>query len=89
VDIIGFPFDGLRVDPIGLGDPRKVGMRVVVDWDECESQGACVQQAPEVFEVREADDKMYVLDGAPSESLREKVTAAVNACPKAALRLEG
>jgi ferredoxin len=67
----------------------KVGMRIVVDWDECDSQGACAFAAPEVFELRAADDKMYVLDESPPEALRDKVMAAVDGCPKAALRLEG
>jgi ferredoxin len=30
-------------------------MRVVVDFDLCESNALCMQAAPEVFEVRDAD----------------------------------
>ena len=62
-------------------------MRVIVDYDLCESNALCMQAAPEVFEVRE-DDFLYVLDEAPPESLREKVEAAVRVCPKQAIKVE-
>jgi ferredoxin len=61
-------------------------MRVVVDYDLCESNALCMGLAPEVFEVRE-DDYLYVLDENPSEELRAKVEAAVRACPKAAISI--
>ena len=41
-------------------------MRVVVDFDLCESNALCMAAAPEVFEVRD-DDFMYVLDENPPE----------------------
>ena len=59
-------------------------MRVIVDYDLCESNALCMAAAPEVFEVRE-DDFLYVLQEEPPEELREKVEAAVRACPKAAI----
>ena len=62
-------------------------MRVVVDFDLCESNGICVKNAPEVFEVRD-DDVLYVLQEEPSEELRHKVEAAVRSCPKMAIKLE-
>jgi ferredoxin len=62
-------------------------MRVVVDFDLCESNALCMGLAPEVFEVRD-DDLLYVLDENPPEELREKVMAAVRACPKAAISIE-
>jgi ferredoxin len=61
-------------------------MRVVVDFDLCESNALCMGLAPEVFEVRD-DDLLYVLDENPPEELREKVMAAVRACPKAAISI--
>ncbi len=63
-------------------------MRVIVDWDLCESNALCMREAPEVFEVRD-DDNLYVLQEEPSEDLRGKVTAAERACPKTAIRIEG
>ena len=47
-------------------------MRVVVDYDLCESNALCMAAAPEVFEVRD-DDFLYVLQEEPPEELREKV----------------
>ncbi|HEX2574912.1 MAG TPA: ferredoxin [Aquihabitans sp.] len=63
-------------------------MRVVVDFDLCESNAVCMNIAPEVFEVRD-DDFLYVLQEEPDESLRAKVTEAVARCPKQAIALEG
>ena len=62
-------------------------MRVVVDFDLCESNALCMGAAPEVFEVRD-DDLLYVLDENPAETLREKVEAAVRTCPKHAITIE-
>jgi ferredoxin len=61
-------------------------MRVVVDFDLCESNAVCMAVAPEVFEVRD-DDFLYVLDETPDESLRAKVEEAVRRCPKQAISL--
>lgn len=62
-------------------------MRVVVDFDLCESNALCMGIAPEVFEVRD-DDLLYVLDETPPDDLREKVQAAVWTCPKNAISIE-
>ena len=62
-------------------------MRVVVDYDSCESNAVCMSVAPEVFEVRD-DDNLYVLQENPPEELRAKVEEAVKRCPKQALSLE-
>jgi ferredoxin len=63
-------------------------MRVVVDFDRCESNARCMAEAPEVFEVRD-DDFLYVLQEEPPEELRAKVEAAARACPKSAITVEG
>ena len=61
-------------------------MKVVVDFDLCESNAVCMGIAPEVFEVRE-DDFLYVLDEHPPEELRPKVEEAVRRCPKQAISI--
>ena len=62
-------------------------MRVVVDFDLCESNALCMAAAPEVFEVRD-DDFLYLLQENPPDDLRPKVEEAVQRCPKQALRIE-
>ena len=61
-------------------------MRVVVDYDLCESNAVCMQVLPEVFEVRD-DDFLYVLDETPSEELRPRLEEAVSRCPKQAISI--
>ena len=61
-------------------------MKVVVDFDLCESNAICMGLAPTVFEVRD-DDFLYVLDEHPAEELRPKVEAAVRSCLKQAISL--
>ena len=51
-------------------------MKVVVDFDRCESNAVCMGIAPEVFEVRD-DDFLYVLQEHPPEELRPKIEEAV------------
>jgi ferredoxin len=63
-------------------------VKVVVDYDLCESNAICMGIAPEVFEVRD-DDNLYVLQEEPPEELRSKVEEAVRRCPKQAIAIEG
>ena len=62
-------------------------MRVVVDFDLCESNAICMQIAPDVFEVRD-DDFLYVLEENPGEDSRAAIAEAVHRCPKQAISLE-
>ncbi len=62
-------------------------MRVVVDYDLCESNAICMSVAPEVFEVDD-DDNLNLLQEEPPEELRPKVEEAVRRCPKQALSIE-
>lgn len=62
-------------------------MKVVVDFDQCESNALCMGILPQVFEVRD-DDFLYVLDEHPPEALREKLMEAVRTCPKNAISIE-
>jgi ferredoxin len=67
---------------------EQLPMRIVVDYDLCESNAVCMGIAPEVFEVRD-DDFLYLLTEEPDESLRPKMEEAVRRCPKQAIRIEG
>jgi ferredoxin len=62
-------------------------MRIVVDFDLCESNAVCMGIAPEVFEVRD-DDFLYVLNENPAEEMRPKMEEAVRRCPKQAISIE-
>lgn len=62
-------------------------MRVVVDYELCESNALCLAAAPEVFDIDD-DDLLLVLDEAPPDALRSKVEAAVRTCPKQAISIE-
>jgi ferredoxin len=63
-------------------------VKIIVDFDVCQSHGLCTQAAPEVFEIRD-DGFLYVLQEAPAEALRAKVEKATRECPTSAIRLEG
>jgi ferredoxin len=63
-------------------------MKVIVDFDRCESNAVCMGIAPEVFEVRD-DDFLYILQEEPPEELRPKIEEAVRLCPKQAISIEG
>ncbi len=63
-------------------------MKVVVNYDLCESNAVCMGIAPEVFEVRD-DDFLYVLQEEPPEELRSRVEEAARRCPKQAITIEG
>ncbi len=63
-------------------------MKIVVDFDKCNSNAVCQVAAPEVFEVRE-DNFLYILQENPGEELRAKVDAAVKGCPTKAISVEG
>ena len=62
-------------------------MKIVVDYDLCEANAVCMEQAPEVFKVDD-EDNLEILDESPPEALRAKVESAVRLCPRQALRLE-
>jgi ferredoxin len=63
-------------------------MRVVVDWDRCESNGLCMAAAPEVFELQD-DDSLAILQETPPQSQQEQVAAAIRVCPRQAITLQG
>jgi ferredoxin len=62
-------------------------MRVVVDFDRCQSNALCMAEAPEVFEVRD-DGYLYIPQEEPGEELRAKVEAAARVCPTQAITIE-
>jgi len=61
-------------------------MKVVVDFDLCESNAVCMAVAPEIFEVRD-DDFLYILNEEPDDAQADKVREAAERCPKQAITL--
>jgi ferredoxin len=61
-------------------------MRVRVDRALCDSHGVCAVEAPEVFELTDADE-LIVLKEEPGPGDLDAVTSAVRLCPKRALTL--
>jgi ferredoxin len=64
-------------------------MKVVVDFDACAAHGDCVVEAPEIFDIGEDDEVVTLLLEEPGDELREKAQRAADACPMAAIRIEG
>ncbi|MEM9134509.1 MAG: ferredoxin [Actinomycetota bacterium] len=62
-------------------------MKIVVDFDLCESNAVCMGIAPDVFEVRD-DDFLYVLNETPPDELHEMVRESAERCPKQAITFE-
>mgnify|MGYP001965694331 FL=1 len=62
-------------------------MRIVVDFDLCESNAVCMVIAPDMFEVRD-DDFLYVLNEEPGEERRAQMEEAVQRCPKQAISIQ-
>jgi ferredoxin len=62
-------------------------MKVVVDWNLCESNGLCMDACPDVFRLDD-DDQLVILIERPDEGLRTQVEQAVRVCPRQALSLE-
>jgi ferredoxin len=61
-------------------------MRVTVDESLCEANGFCESLAAEIFEIGDSD-VVHIADGPVPEHLEIDVRAAVDQCPKAALRI--
>jgi ferredoxin len=61
-------------------------VRIVVDYDLCESNAICMDVCPECFRV-EDDDTLTILVERPPERLRSKVEEAVRLCPRQAISI--
>mgnify|MGYP001182906151 FL=1 len=62
-------------------------MKVVVDYDLCEANAICMEQAPEVFRVEDDDTLTVLLEDVPAE-FQEATREAERLCPRQAIRLE-
>ena len=60
-------------------------MQVTVDQDKCCGAGNCVMLAPDVFDQREEDGIVVLLDPEPGAELHGAVREAADVCPAAAI----
>jgi ferredoxin len=60
-------------------------MRVVIDEKKCCGAGRCVVEAPTVFDQRDADGVVILLQPHPAEELHENVRRAAQLCPALAI----
>ncbi|MEV4015146.1 ferredoxin [Nonomuraea angiospora] len=62
-------------------------MKVSVEADKCVAAGQCVLLAPEVFDQREEDGVVVLLDETPAAEQHDTVREAAMVCPAAAILL--
>ncbi|MFI7102908.1 ferredoxin [Streptomyces sp. NPDC050161] len=62
-------------------------MQITVDEDKCCGAGQCVLLAPEVFDQREEDGIVVLLDSEPPAGEHDTVREAAAVCPAAVIRL--
>lgn len=63
-------------------------MKVTIDQNACASSGNCVMNAPEVFDQRDDDGVVVLLDETPGDDLAEGTRRAATACPASAIHIE-
>jgi ferredoxin len=72
----------------GRARSREVlAMKIVVDFDLCQSHALCTEAAPELFEIRD-DGFLYVLNETPGPELAGKAEKAALECPTGAITIE-
>ena len=62
-------------------------MKIIVDFELCESYASCVDVAPEIFHIND-EDELEILLEAPGERLRSRVEESVRLCPRQAISVE-
>jgi ferredoxin len=60
-------------------------MRVIVDQDRCVASGQCVVAVGAVFDQREEDGIVLLVDDSPPPELHDAVVRAAALCPAGAI----
>jgi ferredoxin len=63
-------------------------MKVIVDQDKCVSSGQCVLNATDVFDQRDDDGVVLLLNDSPTSDQAANVRNAAAACPALAIDIE-
>jgi len=61
-------------------------MKVEVDVAKCVASGQCVLVAPDVFDQRDEDGMVVLLDETPAPGLHDAVRESAMVCPATAIR---
>ena len=63
-------------------------MKITVDQEMCAASGQCVMTEPEVFDQREEDGVVVLLQENPPDELANAVRQAEHLCPARAITVE-
>lgn len=63
-------------------------MKITVDQDKCVSSGQCVLNAGDVFDQRDDDGVVLLLDAEPDGGDADNARKAAAACPALAIQIE-
>lgn len=63
-------------------------MKVSVDQNVCASAGNCVMNAPELFDQRDEDGVVVLLNANPTAEQAEGARRAASFCPAMAIQIE-
>jgi ferredoxin len=63
-------------------------VRVTIDQDKCIASGLCVMAAEEVFDQRDEDGVVLLLNANPPAELAEDIREAVTLCPARAITVD-
>ncbi|MDF3339637.1 ferredoxin [Mycolicibacterium septicum] len=63
-------------------------MKVTVDQDKCVSSGQCVLNAGEVFDQRDEDGVVVLLEPEPDPDQTDNARRAAAACPALAIEIQ-
>lgn len=63
-------------------------MKITVDEEKCCAGGQCVLAAPELFDQRDEDGVVVLLEPNPAPELHEGAREAAQICPAAAIAVE-
>lgn len=62
-------------------------MKITVDEEKCCGAGQCVMLAPEVFDQRDEDGIVVLLEATPAADQHDAVRESADVCPAAAIHL--
>ncbi|MFI6093648.1 ferredoxin [Streptomyces sp. NPDC051218] len=62
-------------------------MHITIDEDKCCGAGQCVLVAPEVFDQRDEDGVVVLLDAEPPSQQQDAAREAASVCPAAAIEI--